>query len=225
MTGYLAAIPILRQAGDANFLSLNLTNLALARIQLGEQHGVCTLLDEGLALAHGQGDRRTIALNLAIRALLILIERQAPRAAHLIGAIEAMLEMAGLPIPPAEPTDYVQLVARIRAALGSADYATAHAEGKRWSVAEASAYALADTDGVTVPGSAPSPSPFAALSRREHEVLPLLAQGLGNKAIADQLHVGQRTIETHVSNIIGKLGLQNRIQVVAWLAAQEKPPH
>jgi len=221
---YNEALPILRAAGDANFLSLNLTNLALARIHLGEQATVQELLDEGLALAHGQDDRRTIALNLAVRALLALNERRLSLAANLIGVLEGALEGAGLPVPPAEPIDYEQLVARIRTAIGATRYTAAHADGKSWPLGEALTSVLKATDLAVLQERAAASPTLAALSRREREVLPLVAQGLSNRAIAGQLHVGQRTIETHVSNIIGKLGLQNRMQIIAWITAQEVLP-
>jgi DNA-binding NarL/FixJ family response regulator len=51
-----------------------------------------------------------------------------------------------------------------------------------------------------------------ALTERESEVLQLLAQGLSNKEIAHQLSLGEKTIKTHVSNILGKLGVQSRTQ-------------
>jgi DNA-binding NarL/FixJ family response regulator len=49
--------------------------------------------------------------------------------------------------------------------------------------------------------------PLATLSRREHEVLELVAEGLSNKAIADRLHVAARTVESHVTQVFLKLGV------------------
>jgi DNA-binding NarL/FixJ family response regulator len=51
-----------------------------------------------------------------------------------------------------------------------------------------------------------------SLSTREREVLRLLAAGLGNMAIAEQLSVSPRTARNHVSHIMLKLGVRNRIQ-------------
>jgi two-component system, NarL family, response regulator DegU len=50
------------------------------------------------------------------------------------------------------------------------------------------------------------------LSDREHEVLVMLAQGVPNKEIADKLHIAEGTVKNHVSNILGKLQVQNRTQ-------------
>lgn len=49
--------------------------------------------------------------------------------------------------------------------------------------------------------------PLAHLSRRENEVLALVAEGQSNKAIADRLHVAERTVEAHVTQIFLKLGV------------------
>jgi serine/threonine-protein kinase PknK len=65
------------------------------------------------------------------------------------------------------------------------------------------------------------------LSRREREVLDLMAEGRTNAAIARRLYVSDRTVETHVTSILHKLGLvpthddHPRVQaVVAYLSAR-----
>jgi DNA-binding NarL/FixJ family response regulator len=56
-----------------------------------------------------------------------------------------------------------------------------------------------------------------ALTPRERQVARLIAQGNSNRQIADVLVVSERTVTTHVSNILGKLGFASRTQVVSWL--------
>jgi DNA-binding NarL/FixJ family response regulator len=58
--------------------------------------------------------------------------------------------------------------------------------------------------------------PFAELTAREHEVLILVAQGQANKEIAGELGITERTARTHVSNILGKLGLVSRTQAALF---------
>jgi NarL family two-component system response regulator LiaR len=54
------------------------------------------------------------------------------------------------------------------------------------------------------------------LTERETEVLRLLAQGQSNKQIARNLQIGEKTVKTHVSNILSKLGVQSRTQATLY---------
>jgi DNA-binding NarL/FixJ family response regulator len=66
-------------------------------------------------------------------------------------------------------------------------------------------------EGISVP-SEPSSS---ELTRREREVLHLLATGLTDREIAETLFVSPRTINSHVASILGKLGVAHRRDAVA----------
>jgi DNA-binding NarL/FixJ family response regulator len=58
--------------------------------------------------------------------------------------------------------------------------------------------------------------PLEPLTSREQEVLQLLGRGAANKEIAAELSITERTARTHVSNILGKLGLASRTQAALW---------
>ncbi len=62
------------------------------------------------------------------------------------------------------------------------------------------------------------PNVFRELSERELEVLKLIADGMSNAQIATHLYVSEKTVKSHVSNILGKLHLADRTQaaVYAW---------
>ncbi len=61
------------------------------------------------------------------------------------------------------------------------------------------------------PSHPPMPEP---LTLREQEVLEWMARGLSNRAIAEKLHVTERTVKFHVGNILGKLGARSRVEAV-----------
>jgi len=61
-----------------------------------------------------------------------------------------------------------------------------------------------------------TPESPEALTERETEVLRLLAQGHSNKQIAHRLHIAEKTVKTHVSNILSKLGVQSRTQATLY---------
>ncbi len=71
--------------------------------------------------------------------------------------------------------------------------------------------------------SAPPPPAPPTLTRREHEVMILLGEGLTDDEMARQLSLTVSTVRVHIFNMLRKLGLQNRQQAVLYLLKQNPP--
>jgi PAS domain S-box-containing protein len=74
---------------------------------------------------------------------------------------------------------------------------------------------------LTRPSPAPSNrgAPPALLTRREIEILRLMAAGANTKTMADRLHVSPATVRNHVQNILGKLDVHSRLEAVAYASS------
>jgi DNA-binding NarL/FixJ family response regulator len=60
------------------------------------------------------------------------------------------------------------------------------------------------------------PTGYAALTDKEREVLDAVARGMSNAEIGGQIHASESTVKTHVGNVLRKLGLRDRVQVVVF---------
>ena len=78
-----------------------------------------------------------------------------------------------------------------------------------------------------MPGGAPRPQPPRAsqtlgpLTQRERGVAALVARGLSNRQIADELVLSERTAEGHVEQILNRLGYNTRAQIAAWVVKHD----
>ena len=84
---------------------------------------------------------------------------------------------------------------------------------------------LLDRFARAAPAGLGGPGRFAALTARELEILRLLAAGLSNAEIASRLYLGESTVKTHVSSILRKLGVRDRVQAVIVAFEGGLAPH
>ena len=63
--------------------------------------------------------------------------------------------------------------------------------------------------------------PLKRLTPRERTVLKLLTEGLSNKAVAKRLDVGEKTVKTHVSSVLAKLGVKDRTQAALYAKSRQ----
>lgn len=108
-----------------------------------------------------------------------------------------------------------------RRRLGDRVFASAFNSGVEMARVDAIALALGRQQAPTA--SALAERNAVKLTRREHQIADLVAEGLSNRAIAERLVIAQRTAEGHVENILNKLGFHSRSQVAAWVGERRTP--
>ncbi len=230
-----AWIEIARCLAGVGWVALARGDLDLAR----------TRLAESLRINQACGQRLGIARGLEAFAALAAARQQPEQAARLAGAATQLRESLGQPTGIGSRSEELLELARDR--LGAAAAAALFAEGREMSAEDAVGYALgshietagglpagAAHNGVKDPGKpgeaawadparlaqARSASPLTA---REHEIVVLIARGLSNRQIADELVISPATAARHVANILAKLGFTSRTQVASWAARHEPP--
>ncbi len=200
--------------------------------------GLCRAsLTESLALSLATGQRLPVARGLEAFAALEARAGDAERAARLAGAALELRSAAGHPPSAGAGARLEDLLGPARRSLGELRATTLLEEGRAMGAAEAVHYAIgtpaagASANGAAAGGSSGAAGPAAGLAAgtaavpstltpREREIAALIARGLSNRAIADELVISQATVARHVANMLTKLGFSSRAQVAAWMARQ-----
>jgi predicted ATPase/DNA-binding CsgD family transcriptional regulator len=223
----MESIALSREIGDKWRVARVVGWVGLAAVWSGHEHDLAEgLLKEALALDWELGSWAYGAYCLEAFAGVAEARGQVARAARLWGAAEAVRTNIGAPLPLEVRLLYESSVAAARSQLGEAAWEEAFAEGMAMSAGEAAEYALSEEVAPAAPESAPSgvetdePLTTEHLSAREREVAAMVAQGMSNRQIAQELYLSERTIENHVSKILRKLGRSSRTEIAAWATEQ-----
>jgi non-specific serine/threonine protein kinase len=178
-------------------------------------------LREGLALNRELGNWSYGAYCLEAFAGLAEARGQEARAARLWGAAEALRNNIGAPLPLDARLLYERSVADARAQLGEAEWEEAFAQGMTMTAEEAVEYALSEEaapapESPSAGGGTDEPPTTDPLTAREREVAAMVARGMSNLQIAQELFLSEHTVKRHISKILRKLGLASRAEVAAW---------
>ncbi|MBA2276339.1 MAG: hypothetical protein H0W06_01135 [Chloroflexia bacterium] len=202
-----------------------LARMALATLLLDEAETQRAAALYGEMLAEATPDDLISRMAAYAGLALVALKRgQSRRAATLTGAVEAMRTDVGISLLFGLRDRFEAALPRIREALGEPEFTAAWTAGGELPAdhvsAEAHAVVAAIPEATPAPSGPPptpaSPAGLPQLSPREREVLRLMAGGLTNQQIADCLFVSRRTVTTHATNILTKLGLESRTAAVAF---------
>jgi DNA-binding NarL/FixJ family response regulator len=215
----LEALTLLRELGHyPGVITETLGTIALAQ---GDLEQATAYFTEGLLANQKLGEKlseQLIAYHCIGLAKVAVVQNQLIRAARLLSAAEVRYD-ATKEIDPNEHDDYMQTQDSVRARLGEQTFAAARAEGRIMTIKQI----LAELEPVSIPESNNILNTLAAfekrsaipthpdsLTPREVEVLRLVAQGLTDTQIAEQLIISPRTVNSHLTSIYGKMRVSSR---------------
>ncbi|MGE3287884.1 MAG: LuxR C-terminal-related transcriptional regulator [Pseudonocardia sp.] len=205
LTHLRAALPHFRESGHAWGVGCTAWALATVELRRGRVAAASALLTEAIGGHEAADDARGLAQCLeATAAVCCAHGGEARSAARLLGAAEALRERIAAPLPEEDRDEHVGVVRSVGRDLGPDAADRERCTGR--AAPQQAAVALARA----VLAGPPDP-----LTRREREVAGLVARGHTNRQIARALGMAEKTAQTHVHNIIRKLGAQNRAEVAA----------
>ena len=222
---YEESLTLAREAEDQLMIVQTLGLGAFAFLGQGDHNRAKALSEEGLKLSGEMAMKHAIVFHLHAVAALASAQGQPVRSARLWGASEALMREIGTGLGPVESYHYGPYIASARAQLGEAAWQAAWDEGREMTSEQAVEYALSEEGPVplarAVREQAPADKQAGMLTRREQEVVALVARGLTNRQISAGLFISERTVDAHVRKILKKLGLRSRAQVAIWATEQQ----
>jgi non-specific serine/threonine protein kinase len=181
---------------------------------------------EALEVWRRISNRQGVAFAMEVLAWACVGKNRDARAAFLFGAADSVWQEIGTSVDNYAPFKdaHYGFVSMLRESMGSESYGEAFRHGSEMTGELAIDFALGDKEPASAAVKQPpqSSEQETPLTRREREIAGLVSEGLSNKDIAEQLVISPRTAETHVQNVLTKLGFTSRTQIVRLFA--EHPP-
>jgi predicted ATPase/DNA-binding CsgD family transcriptional regulator len=203
-----------RVAGDLRGMAWSASNLGTLAILKGQYTKGTDFLRDAIEKYTALADPYGVALTLEGFAVIAQARRQPELEAKLLAAASAIRERIGIPVNASERSRMDGAIDRIKGELG-VSFDALWGAGRAMSDGDAIRLALASESEHPITPATTSGGTFG-LTRREIEIVRLIAVGKSNKEISDELSISFRTVSTHVSNVLAKLEMANRSALASF---------
>ncbi|WP_228709176.1 ATP-binding protein [Amycolatopsis keratiniphila] len=210
-----AAIEMCVEHGDLFLRSWTLWSRSAIEYAHGDVQVAKKAATEVLRLQRSLHDRSVIGYTLTVLAGCAARTGDARRAARLSGAASVMWRSVGATITnlTSFSSHMHTATAAVVKALGQDKAAAEFTAGTAMSTAQAISYALDDA-----PDQERAPAPnLSGLTKRESDIARQVAEGMTNREIAAHFVIAPRTVDTHITNIMNKLGVHTRTKIATWV--------
>jgi predicted ATPase/DNA-binding CsgD family transcriptional regulator len=223
------ALALYREIDARPEIARCLAGIGSVALSQGDLPLAASSLAESVRLSLATGQRLVLARGLEAFAMLAVASGDPARAVKLAGAAFALRAAVGQAPSAAAGSRLSGLLDAARRELGPPAADTLLAQGAAMSAYEAVRFAAGpargeprgDGAGSAAPAQPAGSGPGSPLTARELQIAGLIARGLPNRGIADELVISPATVARHVANIFTKLGFTSRAQVAAWAVQRE----
>src|SRR6266487_327445 len=212
-----------KEVGDLQGIARSSSLLASVAALEHDHTTAHALYEASLVIARKLGNRWFIALYLEGLGEVVVDQGKPAWAVRLWGVADTLRKAIGAPMPTVERARYESILSTVRTQLGEEAFAMTWMEGQNMTPEQALAAqgpaAIAKQANMVSQSKATDTSSStlpAGLTKREAEVLRLIARGLSNAQIAEQLVISPVTVNSYLRSIYDKLGVSSRTSAMRY---------
>ena len=203
--------------GESWCRGYQLDYLARAYWLRGDRERAEALAREAARCKHAVDDRNGLTMVLETLASMAADRGRHEHAAVLLGSAQRVRDESSLSLLELFREQHERSVSLIIRGIDQKSFGAAYARGRAMTIDEGVAFAVGNKPAPKLAPPVKSASD-TELTPRQLEIARLIADDLTNRQIADRLFLSERTVETHITNMLNKLGLNSRIQLSRWIA-------